>query len=146
MENLTTEEARKLIELAKSSLINILSSPSMGDNISFDVQSNTTNDLFSINIYRGKINKHKYNYGAKIIKNGIILLELHVNAGNRHMNPDGTIILGSHWHYYTQETGMRYAFEASDINSMDFVDNTIKFLQEFNIINIPTINHQTDLF
>lgn len=146
MEFLSTDEARKLIELTKLSLIDAISSPKAGGDILFDVQSDTTTDLFSVNIYRGKINKHKYNYGARIKKNGIILLELHVNAGNRHMNPDGTIIPGSHWHYYTQEHGMKYAFAASDINSTDFVENTLLFLKEFNVINTPTINHQTDLF
>ena len=146
METLSTEEARQLIELTKQSLIDILASPIPGDDVEFDVTSESTRDLFSILIYRGKINKHKYNYGAKIKKNGIILLELHVNAGNKHMNPDGTKISGSHWHYYTQEVGMRNAFAAPDINATDFVENTLLFLEKFHVVKVPAINHQTDLF
>jgi hypothetical protein len=102
--------------------------------------------FFIIKIFRGKINKEKYNYGARIAKNGIILLELHINAGNIHINPDGQKITGSHWHYYTQENGIRNAFPADDLSSNDFVENTLLFLEKFHIVNPPAINHQMDLF
>lgn len=146
MEPLTTEEAKRLIELTKQALIDILSSPDPGGNVEVNVNALETKDAFDIKIYRGKINKNKYNYGARISKNGIILLELHINSGNIHINPDGQKIAGSHWHYYTQENGLKNAFPADDLSSKDFVENTILFLKEFHIVNTPRINHQTDLF
>ncbi len=146
MEPLTTEEAKRLIELTKQALIDILSSPDPGGNVEFNVNALETKDTFAIKIYRGKINKNKYNYGARISKNSIILLELHINSGNIHINPDGQKIAGSHWHYYTQENGLKNAFPADDLSSKDFVENTILFLKEFHIVNTPRINHQTDLF
>ncbi|RHQ18729.1 hypothetical protein DW970_07825 [Clostridium sp. AM48-13] len=146
MEPLTKEEATRLIKLTKQSLIDILSSPDPGANVEFDASHEDTGDLFTVKIYRGKINKNKYNYGARISKNGIILLELHINAGNIHVNPNGQKITGSHWHYYTQENGIKNAFPADDLDSNDFVKNTLLFLEEFHIVNTPTINHQIDLF
>ena len=73
-------------------------------------------------------------------------MELHINSGNRHINPDGQKITGSHWHYYTQEYGLKNAFPAADLSSKNFVENTVLFLKEFHIVNTPIINHQTDLF
>ena len=96
MEPLTTEEAKRLIELTKQALIDILFSPDPGGNAEFNVNAIETKDSFAIKIYRGKINKNKYNYGARILRNGIILLELHINPGNIHINPDGQKIIGSH--------------------------------------------------
>ena len=146
MESLTTEEATQLIDLAKQALIDFLYSPDPGGDAEFNVNATETNDSFAVKIYRGKINKNKYNYGARILKNGIILLELHINSGNRHINPDGQKITGSHWHYYTQEYGLKNAFPAADLSSKNFVENTVLFLKEFHIVNTPIINHQTDLF
>ena len=146
MEPLTTEEAKRRGGLTKQALIDILFSPDPGGNAEFNVNAIETKDSFSIRIYRGKINKNKYNYGARILRNGIILLELHINPGNIHINPDGQKIIGSHWHYYTQEDGLKNAFPAAELSSKDFVENTMLFLEKFHIVNTPTINHQTDIF
>ena len=146
MELLTTDEAKRLIELTKISLIDVLSSPPNGESVEFDVSSENTKDLFSINIYRGRINNKKYNYGARIKRNGIILLELHVYAGNIHINPNGEKITGSHWHYYTQEEGLRNAFPAKNVEAADFVENTVLFLKEFHVVKTPEINYQMELF
>lgn len=80
MEPLTTEEAKQLINLAKQTLLDVLNSPDKGADVEFNADSIQTKDSFIIKIFRGKINKEKYNYGARIAKNGIILLELHINA------------------------------------------------------------------
>lgn len=146
MELLTTEEAKYLIELTKQALIDSLSSPQPGTEATFLASSEQIKDTFTIKIYRGKINKNKYNYGARISKNTIILLELHVNPGNIHINPNGQKITGSHWHYYTQENGIRCAFPADDLSSKDFVENTLLFLKKFHIVNIPEMSHQEELF
>ena len=146
MEPLTTEEAKQLINLAKQTLLDVLNSPDKGADVEFNADSIQTKDSFIIKIFRGKINKEKYNYGARIAKNGIILLELHINAGNIHINPDGQKITGSHWHYYTQENGIRNECPADDLSSNDFVENTLLFLEKFHIVNPPAINHQMDLF
>ena len=109
---------------------------------SFDVVGDTPKDLFVINIYRGTIQSKKVNIGARIKKNNIMLLELHLSPTNVHRNPDGEKIKGSHWHIYTEEYGGLKAYPASDITSDDFVDNTIAFLNRFNVIEKPTIQDQ----
>jgi hypothetical protein len=101
--------------------------------------------LFATRIYRGNINSQKYEIGARIKKDGIMLLELHINPGKTHINPDGEKIVGSHWHIYTEEYGRKKAFLAEDIQSQNFVENTILFMKKFNIIERPSINFQLEL-
>lgn len=146
METLTTDEAKRLIEIVKNALIDIISAPQPGTHFEFDATGEETKDLFTVDIFRGKINKNKYNYGARIKKNGIILLELHINAGNTHVNPDGEKIKGSHWHYYTQEEGLRNAFPSGNLDSQDFIENTLLFLEKFHVVNNPEIQYQAELF
>ena len=118
---LTDIEARRLLDMTKRALIAELDFPNRGNEKEFDVIGDTKKDVFSINIYRGKIQPLKYNIGARIKKNGIMLLELHINPSNIHFNPDGEKICGSHWHIYTEEHGRTYAFPADDIQSDTFI-------------------------
>ena len=73
------------------------------------------------------------------------MLELHIGPGNRHINPDGEIIEGSHWHIYSEQYGTSQAFPAEDMNSERFVENTISFLDRFNVIEKPEIYYQSEL-
>lgn len=73
-----------------------ISFPAKGESAEFNVAGDSKQDIFAINIFRGKINRLKYNIGARIVKNGILLLELHINPSNVHPNPDGEKITGSH--------------------------------------------------
>ena len=100
---LTNAEARRLLDMTKRSLIAELDFPVRGDEKEFDVIGDTKKDVFSIKIYRGRIQPFKYNIGARIKKNGTMLLELHMNPSNVHYNPDGEKICGSHW-IYTQRS------------------------------------------
>lgn len=83
--------------------------------------------------------------GARIEKNGIMLLELHINPSNIHSNPDGEKITGSHWHIYSEEYGRLWAFPAENIESGEFVINTILFLKRFNVIECPAVYFQAEL-
>ena len=142
---LTDIEARRLLDMTKRALIAELDFPNRGNEKEFDVIGDTKKDVFSINIYRGKIQPLKYNIGARIKKNGIMLLELHINPSNIHFNPDGEKICGSHWHIYTEEHGRTYAFPADDIQSDTFIDNTISFLTKFNVVDQPKIIYQLEM-
>lgn len=142
---LTDIEARRLLDMTKRSLIAELDFPVRGDEKEFDVIGDTKKDVFSIKIYRGKIQTFKYNIGARIKKNGIMLLELHMNPSNIHCNPNGEKICGSHWHIYTEEYGRAYAFPADDIQSDAFIDNTISFLTKFNVVDQPKITYQLEI-
>lgn len=142
---LTQEEAELLLEMIKCSLATEINFPSKGETEEFDVIGKTKTDIFVINIFRGKINRLKYDLGARIKKNGISLMELHINPSNVHTNPNGEKLLGSHWHVYTEEHGRRLAFAAEDIEDENFVENTIDFLRKFSIIEQPEINYQLEL-
>lgn len=142
---LTTAEATRLIEMAKQALISEINFPTKGTSKSFDVIGDTKSDLFTINIYRGGIARTKCNFGARIKKNGVMLLELHVSPTQVHVNPDGEKITGSHWHIYTEGYGRSQAFPVDDLNANSFVENTLSFLRRFNIINPPNVNVQLEI-
>ena len=142
---LTQEEAERLLNMLKKSLIEEIAFPEKGQSVEFDVIGSEKKDLFATRIYRGKINSTKYEIGARIKKDGIMLLELHVNPSTIHVNPDGEKIVGSHWHVYSEEYGRKQAFPADDIHSEHFVENAILFMEKFNIIEKPSINLQLEL-
>lgn len=142
---LTQVEADKMLNMIKKSLDKNINFPSKGASLEFDLAGETPKDIFTTKIYRGKINRLKYEIGARIKKDGILLLELHISPGKVHPNPDGTKIIGSHWHIYTEEYGRSFAFPAEDITSDEFVKNTLLFLDKFNVIENPTVNFQLEL-
>lgn len=142
---LTQDEAEQLLKMLKDALTNHIVFPEKGDSIEFDVQGTTKKDLFTIKIYRGSINKSKYDIGARIKKNNIHLLELHISENKVHYNPDGTKIIGSHWHVYSEEYGRKFAFPAENIESAKFVENTVMFLDEFHVIQKPEISFQLEI-
>ncbi len=145
MEKITQSEAERLLNMLKKTLIAAISLPERSKATSFDAKGETITDLFTIKIYRGKINKEKYEIGARIKYKGLLLLELHINPGNVHINPDGTKITGSHWHIYTEEYGLKMAYPAEDLNSNSFVENTLLFFDRFNLIEKPMVLYQTEL-
>lgn len=145
IEKLTQEEAQRLLEMVKRSLISEINFPTRGTTKEFDVVGDTKADVFSINIFRAKISTFKYNIGARIKKNGIMLLELHINPTTVHSNPDGNKITGSHWHVYKEGFGRTYAFPADDIKAEKFVENTIAFLEKFNVVERPDIIFQLEI-
>lgn len=138
-------EANRLLVMIKHSLTSEINFPLKGKTEEFNVVGDNKRDIFVINIYRGKINPFKYNIGARILKNGIVLLELHINPSNVHPNPDGQKIIGNHWHIYNEKYDRLWAFSAEDIESKNFVKNTIIFLDKFNVIDHLSINFQLEL-
>lgn len=144
-DKITQDEAERLISMVKRSLIAFLEFPQKGKTKEFIVEGDTKQDSFTINIFRGSIKTAKYTFGARITKNGIMLLELDLNPTGVHINPDGTKINGNHWHIYTEKYGRSYAIPADDIENEQFVENTILFLDRFNVIEKPEITMQTEL-
>lgn len=142
---LTNSEARRLLDMTKRSLIAALDFPNRGEAEDFDVIGDTKTDVFVIRIHRGNINPFKYSLGARIKKNGTILLELDIGPTNIHYNPDGEKICGDHWHVYTEEFGRSQAFPADDIRADSFIENTMAFLTKFNVVDPPEITYQLEI-
>lgn len=141
---LTDAEARQLLEMTKKSLVQEINFPTRGNEKEFDVVGDTKKDIFAIKIYRGKIQPFKYNIGARIKKNGTMLLELHISPSNVHYNPNGEKICGSHWHIYTEEYGRNYAFQQKMSKKMLCRQHDC-FLTKFNVVEQPNINYQLEL-
>ncbi len=142
---MTTAEATKLIEMAKRALVAEINFPSRGTSKSFDVVGDTKADLFTVNIFRGRIPHTKCNFGARIKKNNVMLLELHISPTQVHVNPNGEKITGSHWHIYSEEYGRSQAFPATDISEESFVENTLSFLRKFNVVEPPDVTFQLEI-
>lgn len=142
---MTTAEATKLIEMAKRALVAEIDFPSRGASKTFDVVGDTKTDLFTINVFRGRIPHTKCNFGARIKKNNIMLLELHISPTQVHVNPNGEKIKGSHWHIYTEEHGRSQAFPVTDIREDSFVENTLIFLRRFNVVEPPDVTFQLEI-
>lgn len=143
---LSQEKAEQLLHELKKSLIQSLYAPNNRENVDFDVKGIDSGDLYTINVYRGRINRDKISYSARIKVNNIILLELHINPSTKHFDPiTETVIYGSHWHIYKEGYDHRCAFPATDIFDADFVKNTMTFLERFHVIEKPSVYEQQSL-
>lgn len=143
---LTTAEATALIEMLKKALVDTINLPNSSQRkIEFEVEGIDKHEKFKIAIFTGNINPKKHNFGARISRNGTLLLELHLCPNAPHINPDGTKIVGSHWHIYNQQYGRKMAYPASEITSDDFVTNTIIFLEKFHVVQKPALQYQPAL-
>lgn len=142
---LSQAEADRLLNMIKRGLVPEMNFPSRGESTEFNVIGDSRQDVFAVRIYRGKINRLKYNMNARIVRNGVPLLELHINPSNQHTNPDGEKITGSHWHIYSEEYGRLWAFPAESLESDQFVGNTISFLERFHVVERPAIHLQLEL-
>ena len=138
-------EITHLLTVAKEAIIDQLTLPSKGQEICFDVFGVPQKERFIINIFRGNINAKKYNINARFSVNNVMLMQLHISPTNRHVNPNGDIIIGDHWHIFDKDTGLKWAYPAANIQSDDFVDNTIKFLDKFKVIKRPILSEQIEL-
>lgn len=134
---LSQDEANRLISKAKHAVEKAFYMPAEGEkNAEFHVQSDSDDEDFVIALYRGSINKGRHSVSARITRLGIPLIRLCVN-GQPHRNPDGERIGGTHWHVYTEGFDDRMAFPAN-LESEEFVDDTIALLKKFHVIQQPT--------
>lgn len=141
---LTQTEADTLLNMLKKSLDEYLSLPSPGDNTEITVSGIDSNDTFKISIFQSKIAK-KINFGARVSKNNVMLLELHINPTNVHPNPNGEKIIGNHWHIYKEGYDIRWAFPAEDMGNQNFVELTLKYFEKFKVIETPHIDFKLDV-
>ena len=73
------------------------------------------------------------------------LLSLDVDDAAEHRNPDGQKISGSHWHIYTEEYNRALAFPAENIESENFVENSLLYFKKINLIHPPQVNDQSSM-
>ncbi|PJM79971.1 DUF6978 family protein [Bifidobacterium scaligerum] len=133
---LSQDEADRLITTTKHAVEQVFKMPMAGEhNAEFHVQSDDDGEDFIIAVYQGTLNKDRHSMSARITRLGIPLLRLCVN-GSTHRNPDGTQIGGTHWHIYKEGEDDWNAYPA-DIDSPDFVKDTILLLDKFNVIRKP---------
>ena len=128
---MTTEEARKLIDMLKQRVTEAsLEFPKLGKKLEFEVFATKEGTKFVVNIGRGKINKNKCTYQGRTYINSIPILRLDI-SNSFHRNSDGTKIQGNHLHIYNEKTEMSEAIPF-DIKRNDLYEYCIEFLRKFN--------------
>lgn len=132
---LSQDEADRLIAEVKNAMGKLFVMPAQGErNAEFNVIGDD-GEKFTIAVFRGTLNADRHSMSARITRLGVPLLRLCVN-GSTHTNPDGERIGGTHWHIY-KEGEDDWNAETADIESPDFVDDTIRLLDRFNVIRRP---------
>ena len=132
---LSQDEAARLIAEAKNAMEKLFVMPTAGErNAEFHVLGDDGKQ-FTIAVFKGTLNANRHSMSARITRLGVPLLRLCVN-GSTHTNPDGERISGTHWHIY-REGEDDWNAEAADIGSPDFVNDTIRLLDRFNVIRRP---------
>ena len=120
---LSQDEAERLVAEVKNSVEKLFVMPAAGErNAEFHVLGDD-GEKFTIAV------------SARITRLGVPLLRLCVN-GSTHTNPDGERISGTHWHIY-KEGEDDWNAQTADIESPDFVNDTIRLLDRFNVIRRP---------
>lgn len=134
---LSQEDAEQLITEMKNTIEHEFVMPAPGEqNSEFHVLGKNSRTEYAIALFRGKRDPNKHSISARINKTGTQLMRLCVQ-GAPHTNPDGTRITGAHLHIYREGYDTRYA-KPVNIQSPDFVADTILLLKEFNVISMPT--------
>lgn len=108
-----------------------------------EITAPASKDFFHLNFYRGSVEMRKYVYN-KTYRKAIVLGRL--CSMGRHTNPDGTAFNGTHFHVYDENFGDKIAYPVSELDleeDADIVKMLEKFLQFFNVTNVPSI--QTSL-
>lgn len=142
---LSTEEARELLELIKETALHYLNFPNPGQKTIFGAKAIHTKDEFDIHIFRGRIRHGKYSFQTILKRNNVNLLSLDIDDVAEHRNPDGQKISGSHWHIYTEEYNRALAFPAENIDSANFVENSLLYFKKINLIHPPQVHEQSDM-
>lgn len=60
---------------------------------------------YKLRIYRGEYEPSRFSISIRFRENNKHLLRLDINPSNVHENPDGTRIIGSHYHLYSNKFG-----------------------------------------
>ena len=147
MANLSTEEARALIEEMKKYVEQAeLEFPTSKNRyLSFEVIGEKRENEFIINIYKRRINPHGCTWQGRIKRDNTVLLRLDVSPTTKHGNPDtDKVISGTHLHIYTEEYGDRCAVPF-DIKNMDLYQTTMAFFEQFHVIEPPKILYKPEL-
>jgi len=143
---LTTKEAETLISMLKKSAEESIELPNASGRIQFNAVGTRRENQFTINISRKGINNSGATFQGRESSNGNILVRLDVNPTAVHINPsDGTRIVGTHLHVYTEEYAMGQAV-SFDVGNKDLYELCYVFFEKFNLIEPPKVAYQQRLY
>lgn len=123
-------EADRLLTLRKVYSRTTTIDLSLGVDTDYAIESGDGREFFTLDIWRGRRNKHKARFQLRYDKS-IILARLCTSMPHR--NPDGEAIGMPHLHKYREGYEDKYA-EAIDT----FIDPTAALISFCKVINLPT--------
>lgn len=144
---LTQEEADLLLNMLKLLTDNgIIKFPETGEAKSLDLISENSKEKFIIDINRKSTIKVKKCTYQKRYRTCITLLRLDVD-GSPHTNPNGEVILGSHFHIYKEGFGDAWAYPIPKVitDPSNLIQTLIDFLKYCKVINIDQLKIQGGL-
>ena len=142
---LTQAEAEALIEmLKKMAKKGRLIFPSPGGRLIFEAVGVENGDSFDVSISRSVI-AEKCTYQGRDKGSSSILLRLDLNPTNKHFNPDGELICGSHLHIYQEGYGDKFATRF-DPDSPDLLAVCLQFFGRFSLLHEGCMSYQYDLW
>lgn len=133
---MTTEDAKKLIDLLKKIVKGSLIIPEGGKSV-FEFKSVDTRDEFLISIFNSNKSLN-VTYAGLLKGKNVMLLRLDIKPNGVHMNPDGKKVLGSHIHVYCEEYQDKFAVEF-DVDDEDVYENCLEFFKQFNIVETTVV-------
>ncbi|KFI54683.1 DUF6978 family protein [Bifidobacterium callitrichos] len=134
--SLSQQDAERLIKEIKKSVDRLVIMPAPGEqNRQFHVRSESDDEDFTIALFRGKRNPNKHSIAARITHSEVVLMRLCVE-GTPHTNPGGSKIGRTHLHVYHEGVDDRVAYPI-DIDSPDFVEDTVMLLDRFHVVRKP---------
>lgn len=131
-----------LIDVLKQLMDNIFIIPYSGAKSKHEAKSKVNfRDTFELSVYRGDKNINKYSLNCLYKNTNTLIFRIDVGEHLAHTNPDGTIIHGSHIHYFVDGYDISYAY-SFDFSKMETVDVAKDFLRRINIENYDKIKIQ----
>ena len=132
---MTNEEFQKLLHLKKKFLKDSIKLPNNGEECTFDLESQTTNDKFYLDIDRkGKIELSKFKIQNRYALTKLPLIRIDINSPP-HINPDGRKTSRNHIHIYKEtdnDTGnLPWAYDLESFQDCHFNLQTLNFMQVF---------------
>lgn len=140
---LSQHEADQLVALLKEALSNKrLHFPASKGKMELEARAVVSDERFMVTAVRGDIVRNKCSYQGRCKDTNVILLRLDVNSRARHINPDGTKIIGTHLHLYKEGFEIAYAipFEPKD---PCLFQTCLEFFDRFHLIRPEGLYSQT---
>jgi hypothetical protein len=136
---LTTHEAKLLIEMDKRSTVRLFNLPERGESHRLHLRSEYKHE-FTAEVYRK--NRGEGGCIQGMLLGGQFLLRVDITPNKPHRNPgvDGKKVEGSHYHIYDENSDDSIAYPL--VGELDMFTGYEKFAEMFTVVDPPEMHSQ----